>query len=90
VPYPVACSPQSWSAASVFLLLQAILGMKIDAMKSRVSFIRPALPEFLEEIRIKNLKVGNGSVDLLVRGSARSVTVDIQRRGGAVEVFTES
>ena len=90
VPYPVACSPQSWSAASVFLLLQAILGMKIDAMRSRISFLRPVLPEFLEEIRIKNLKVGNGSVDLLARGSARSVTVEIERRDGPVEVFTES
>ena len=90
VPYPVACSPQSWSAASVFLLLQATLGMKIDAMTARISFVRPALPEFLEEIRIKNLKVGNGSVDLLVRGSARSATVEIERRNGPVEVFTET
>jgi glycogen debranching enzyme len=90
VPYAVACSPQSWSAASVFLLLQAILGMKIDAMTSRISFVRPALPEFLKEIRIKNLKAGNGSVDLLVRGSARSATVEIERRDGPVEVFTET
>jgi len=90
VPYPVACSPQSWSAASVFLLLQAILGMKIDAVTSRLSFVRPALPEFLDEIQIKNLKVGNGSVDLLVRRRARYATVEIERREGPVEVFTET
>ena len=48
VPYPVACSPQSWSAASVFLLLQAILGMKIDAVASRLFLSSaPVLPEFL-------------------------------------------
>jgi glycogen debranching enzyme len=90
VPYPVACSPQSWAAASVFLLLQAILGMKIDAAASRLSFVRPVLPEFLEEIQIKNLKVGNGSVDLLIRRRARYATVEIERHEGLVEVFIES
>ena len=29
--YPVACSPQAWAAGSVFLLLQAALGLTIDA-----------------------------------------------------------
>src|SRR6185503_4788148 len=29
--YPVACSPQSWAAAAPFLLLQACLGLSIDA-----------------------------------------------------------
>jgi len=90
VPYPMACSPQSWSAASVFMLLQAILGMKIDAVTSRLSFVRPVLPEFLDEIQIKNLKVGDGSVDLLVRRRARYATVEIERREGPLEVFTET
>jgi glycogen debranching enzyme len=90
VPYPVACSPQSWSAASVFLLLQAILGMKIDAVASRLSFVRPVLPEFLDEIQIKNLKVGNGAVDLLIHRRSRYATVEIERHEGPVEVFTET
>jgi len=33
IPYPVACAPQAWSAASVFLLFQACLGMEINAPK---------------------------------------------------------
>ena len=90
VPYPVACSPQSWSAASVFLLIQAILGMKIDAAASRLSFVRPVLPEFLDEIQIKNLKVGTGSVDLRIHRRARYATVEIERREGSVEVSTET
>jgi glycogen debranching enzyme len=68
VPYPVACSPQSWAAASVFLLLQATLGMKIEAAPSRLSFVRPVMPEFLDEIEI----------------------MEILRREGQVEVFTET
>jgi glycogen debranching enzyme len=90
VPYPVACSPQSWSAASVFLLLQAVLGMKFDAATSRLSFVRPVLPEFLDEIQIKNLKVGDGSVDLLIHQRTRYATVEIERREGPLEVFTET
>ena len=90
VPYPVACSPQSWSAASVFLLLQAVLGMKIDAVASRLSFVRPVLPEFLDEIQIRNLKVGNGSVDVLIHRRGRYAAVEIERCEGSVEFFTEA
>jgi len=36
IPYPVACSPQAWSAASVFLLIQASLGLAIDGLAGRV------------------------------------------------------
>jgi len=90
VPYPVACSPQSWSAASVFLLLQAILGLKIDAAASRLSFVRPTMPPFLDGIQIKNLKVGSGSVDLFIQRRARFATIEVERREGPVEVFTET
>jgi glycogen debranching enzyme len=37
VPYPVACKPQAWAAASVFLLLQAMLGLNVDAWDRRGS-----------------------------------------------------
>jgi glycogen debranching enzyme len=90
VPYPVACSPQAWAAASVFLLLQAILGMRIDAAHSRLSFVQPVMPEFLDEIQIDNLKVGAGSVDVLLHRRARYATVEILRREGRVDVFTET
>jgi glycogen debranching enzyme len=90
VPYPVACSPQSWAAASVFLLLQSMLGMKIQAAASRLSFLRPVLPDFLDTVAVKNLRVGNGSVDLLVHRRARHAIVEVERREGSVEVFTEA
>jgi glycogen debranching enzyme len=90
VPYPVACSPQSWSAAAVFLLVQAILGMKIEGAASRLSFIRPMLPEFLDRLEVKNLKVGEGAVDVMVHRRARHAVVEVEQRDGAVEVLTES
>src|SRR5262245_38983154 len=86
VPYPVACSPQAWSAASVFLLLQAVLGLQVDAAASRVSFDHPLLPDFLEEIKIKGLKVGSASADVLIHREKQRVAVEIERTHGTVEL----
>ncbi|HUE15075.1 MAG TPA: amylo-alpha-1,6-glucosidase, partial [Planctomycetaceae bacterium] len=64
VAYPVACAPQAWSAASVFLLFQAILGLEINGPEGQVRLTRPTLPNSLGELRIHNLQVAGGSVDL--------------------------
>jgi glycogen debranching enzyme len=53
--YPVVCAPQSWSAASVFLLSQACLGLEINGPEAQVSITRPHLPISLGELRMHNL-----------------------------------
>jgi len=87
VPYPVACAPQAWSAASVFLLLQACLGLEINAPEARVSFTRPRLPASLGELRIHNLEVAGASVDLLLVRHEHDVGVNVLRRDGDVQVL---
>jgi glycogen debranching enzyme len=57
--YPVACSPQAWSVAAVFLVLQACLQISIDAFQKRLTFCRPQLPSYLNHIRISNLRSGD-------------------------------
>jgi len=84
--YPVACSPQSWAAATVFLLLHACLGVRIDAAADRVYFDYPLLPPFLREVRIRGLRVGTGSVDLLLTRHGDDVGVNVLGRTGHVEV----
>jgi glycogen debranching enzyme len=89
--YPVACSPQSWVAAAPLLLLRAALGITIEGGNGRVRFDRPALPQFLEEITIRNLRVGaESSVDLDVHRHPHDVGVNIAGRHGSarVEVVT--
>jgi glycogen debranching enzyme len=54
--YPVACSPQAWSVATVFLLLQACLQIEIDGYEKKFIFHNPILPDYLNEIKISNLK----------------------------------
>jgi glycogen debranching enzyme len=87
--YPVACAPQTWAAGAVFLLVQACLGLNVDGVLSRVSFNRPVLPPEIDELVIRNLRVGGndgGAVDVLVRRLESDVSVNILRRTGDVKV----
>lgn len=84
--YPVACSPQAWAAGAVFLTLQSCLGISICARESRINMHQPALPESIDFVRIRNLKVGRAAVDLVFERHAEVVGVDILRRTGDIEV----
>jgi glycogen debranching enzyme len=88
VSYPLACAPQSWAAASVFLLLRACLGIEIDAMAHEVRLEYPALPPYLEAVRIEGLRCGGASVDLALHRYPDDVGVNVVRREGDVEVVT--
>ncbi len=84
--YPVACSPQAWAAGSIFLILQACLGLSISAADARLSFHYPDLPESLPQVKLTNLSVGDGCVDLEITRTHQLVSVGIARREGSVEV----
>ena len=86
--YPVACSPQAWAAGAVFLLLKAVLGMDIDALSQRITFRSPALPDFLNEIWISNLRVGAATIDLRLERYPGDVGVNILKKSGNVQVVT--
>jgi glycogen debranching enzyme len=84
--YPVACNPQAWSSAALFLLLQSCLGLRIEAPRARLSFSQPVLPPFLEYLEIKNLRIGEAAVDLSLERHAKDVGINILRREGKVEI----
>jgi glycogen debranching enzyme len=63
-PYPVACVPQAWSCGSVFMLLQACLGLEIDGARREVRVEKPQLPIGIEAISLRNLAVGDACIDL--------------------------
>jgi glycogen debranching enzyme len=87
VEYPVACAPQSWSAASIFMMLQACLGMSIHAEPSRITFDRPHLPEFIREIRLCEIQVGQAKIDLLLERYQHDVGITILRKTGQIAVM---
>lgn len=85
-PYPVACSPQSWAAGAVFMLLQACLGIDVDAPQRRLRLVRPVLPENIEHLRISDLQVGDARVDLALRRHRQHLTVNVERCEGELEI----
>jgi glycogen debranching enzyme len=85
--YPVACAPQSWASAAVFLLLKACLGLSVSASERRLTFAKPILPRFLQQVTIRGLKVADGRADLLLtRHDEGDVGVNVLRREGALDV----
>jgi glycogen debranching enzyme len=83
----VACSPQAWAAGSVFMLLQAALGLEVDAPAGQLRLRHSYLPEFLDSLVLHGLRVGRASVDLAVERQRLGVAVRVLRRTGDVEVI---
>lgn len=86
--YPVACSPQAWAAGSVFLCLQACLGLEVLSAEGTVSFTDPVLPAFIDWLEIRGLRVGEGSVDLALTRRIDQAVVGVEGRMGPVRVVT--
>ncbi|MGH9869956.1 MAG: amylo-alpha-1,6-glucosidase [Candidatus Polarisedimenticolia bacterium] len=84
--YPVACAPQAWAAGAVFMLLRAVLGLSIDVPHTQLRFFSPVLPPYLNELRLQNLRVGRGHVDVVLHRYRDDVGVSILRREGPVDV----
>jgi glycogen debranching enzyme len=89
VLYPVACSPQAWAAGSVFLLFQACLGLEIDAPKRTLRFRQPALPTAVDWVQIRDLVVGEATVDVLLERHESDVGVNVLRREGTLRTVVE-
>jgi len=84
--YPVACAPQAWAAATPLALLQACLGLEIDAAQRVVRLHYPRLPEMFESICIRGLHIADAKIDLLLRRHGDDVAVNILRREGDADV----
>ena len=85
--YPVACSPQAWASGAVFLLLQATLGLSIDAAERRLRFVRPTIPPFLDDLTIRKLRVREAEVDLRIERRRTSVDVRVVRLSGPLDII---
>jgi glycogen debranching enzyme len=84
--YPVACAPQAWASAAVFLLLEACIGLHVDAIGRRVLFTRGTLPEGIDWLLLSNLAVGDARVDLRLERHPHDLGVTVLRREGRVEI----
>lgn len=87
VPYPVACHPQAWSAASFHMLLQAVLGLKVSGIDKRVKLCSADLPEHLYPVSFEKLMVGRDSVSFSVhRRPDGHIALEVRDKPHAVKV----
>lgn len=71
--YPKANWPQAWSSSSVFTIIQAMLGLYPYAPLHTL-LLDPWLPEWLPDITIKNLRVGDALVSIRFQRQADGTT----------------
>lgn len=83
VSYPVACLPQAWAAGSVFMLLQGCMGIDIDAMRGRIVVEQPVLPDEIDSLVVRDLRLPQGTVDLSLHRKGGIVQAVVSRQGGA-------
>ncbi|MEP6630483.1 MAG: glycogen debranching N-terminal domain-containing protein, partial [Lapillicoccus sp.] len=81
-PYPAACRPQAWSAASAVALLTVALGLRPDA-QSGTLHVHPTRPAAYGAMRVEGLRLGPGEVDLDVAADGE---VTVTRATGGVTV----
>ena len=84
--YPVACAPQAWASAAPFTLLEASLGLEFDPFQGEIRLRNPRLPEFLDEVTLRDLRLSSSSVDLRVRRHGDTVSLDTPRISGNIRV----
>ena len=64
VRYPVACHPQAWAAGSIPFLVETFLGLVPDALANRLQIVNPHLPDFINLVELKHLRVGKSMIDV--------------------------
>ena len=84
VQYLGASVPQAWAAGSIFRLIAILCGIHAssDATGSRL-YVNPALPDWLPELTIRNLRAGDGVAELRFRGDQ----VDVLSNSTGFEVI---
>jgi glycogen debranching enzyme len=84
--YTVACSPQAWAAGTPLLLLQSSLGLEFDPDRNEILLRNPRLPAFLEEVILRNLRLGQSTVDLMLHRHGADVSLQVLRNEGRIRI----
>ncbi|MDQ3867823.1 MAG: amylo-alpha-1,6-glucosidase, partial [Actinomycetota bacterium] len=83
VPYREANVPQAWAAAAPVLASQLFLGVVPDAPGGRC-YVAPSLPEWLPYLAVRDIAVGEGTVEIAATREGQKTAVEFE--GGGVEI----
>lgn len=90
VEYPVSCSPQAWAAGSILHMIKSCLNFQPDAQNRCLKIVDPALPEWIGNISIRGLRVGNATLDIGFESHMGSTFAKILRKSGTLKVVIEN
>lgn len=87
-PYPVACLPQAWASGSVFMLLQAALGIHINGRRKEIHISHTELPIGIESLTVKDLQVGDVQVEIRFQRVGERIVVTPNCSAEGVQVLS--
>ena len=69
-----------------FALIAASLGLEFEPAEREIRLRNPRLPEFLDEVVLSDLRLGETTVDLSVRRYGENISLQLMRSQGQVQV----
>lgn len=90
VRYPVACSPQAWATGSIFQAIETIVNLAPDAPGNYLRVIDPALPNFINQLSIRNLRIGSTVLDLEFERTDTITACKVVKKRGNLRVVIET
>jgi hypothetical protein len=70
------------------MIVQAMLGIEVKGFERKLVVDSPLMPDWLDWIKIENLKIGDGAVSLMVRHTPEVPAIEIlEKRGGVTVEF---
>jgi glycogen debranching enzyme len=85
VPYVDANIPQAWAAGAMPWLISSMLGLEADAPNRRLQ-IQPVLPDWLPDLHLTRLNVGDATVDLRFWSEGERTRWEITHLKGELDI----
>jgi hypothetical protein len=85
----VACHPQAWASGAVPYLVEALLGLVPEAFERRLRVVRPILPDFIDRLEVRRLRVGEARASLKFERISDGVAVKVLDVAGDLDVIIE-
>ena len=68
------------------LVVAALCGLLVLGLERRLVFSGPVLPEFLKQVTIQNLRIGEACVDVSLTRNKEDVRIDVLRKQGDLKI----
>ncbi len=90
INYPVSCCPQAFATGSLPFLLSTCISYEPDASNNVLRINEPLLPDWLGDVSIQNLKIGNSIISLNLRTTDGTTSCQLLSKKGDVRLIFET